>query len=180
MRVWTIQHKSYLKVLKKESTISGSLTHIKDLWDHFIPAYTWMVDMMNKRGINQDKSFPVWVWNKRPDKRLLMFNYAKKNHVMLELEIPDDQILWSNFDDWHCVLNSVPLFTDKNQHKKMKYFKNKYGSSVPNMDELDQVDQEKEYKEWEDIFIKDIKKVKKYTQGCVKNISYSQIVKVIG
>ncbi|MED2737676.1 DUF3841 domain-containing protein [Bacillus toyonensis] len=71
----------------------------------FLSAYKWLIEQMNNK-INNDGSFPVWLWTEKP-------NLNEEGHfdpgtkaVCLTVEIPDEQILFSDFDAWHCVLNN--------------------------------------------------------------------------
>lgn len=59
---------------------------------------------MDKR-INNN-SFPIWLWSTKPNLNDEgHFNKGTKA-VCLTVEIPDNKVLLSDFDAWHCVLNN--------------------------------------------------------------------------
>ncbi|MCU7667645.1 DUF3841 domain-containing protein [Bacillus thuringiensis] len=90
---------------------NGYLMGVKKfIYTDFLPSYQWMIEQMDKR-INNNGSFPIWLWNKKP-------NLNEEGHfpkgtksVCLTVEIPDDNILLSDFDTWHYILNNwfLPL-----------------------------------------------------------------------
>ncbi|WP_010093557.1 DUF3841 domain-containing protein [Ornithinibacillus scapharcae] len=84
---------------------NGCLTGDSDYVDRdFLRPYKWIIEQMKKR-INHDGSYPIWVWTRKP-------NVNDEGHlpkgtkgVCLTIEVPDDKVLLSDFDAWHCVLN---------------------------------------------------------------------------
>ncbi|MEE5988217.1 DUF3841 domain-containing protein [Ligilactobacillus equi] len=82
----------------------------------FIPHYQWMVKQMDRRLINHPKGldYPLWAWCKqngkhaKPDFRDPS-NYYYDQTVCLELEIPAEEVLLSDYDLWHFVLNNIYL-----------------------------------------------------------------------
>ncbi|WP_400247474.1 DUF3841 domain-containing protein [Niallia sp. JL1B1071] len=70
----------------------------------FLPSYKWMIEQMDKR-INNNGLMPIWLWATKP-------NLSEEGHfnkgtkaVCLTVEIPENKVLLSDFDAWHCVLN---------------------------------------------------------------------------
>ena len=77
-------------------------------------AYDWLVEqMISKIGAPPEGvKYPVWAWYKdgekyKPDLRQARFAYGKKGEkfACIEIEIPDDMVVLSDFDDWHMILN---------------------------------------------------------------------------
>ena len=79
----------------------------------FVEKYKWLIDQMEKRiGPAPDGvSYPVWAWyiqswkHKKPDLRIERWANGPGNeqYVCIEVELPDDQVLLSDFDAW-CIL----------------------------------------------------------------------------
>lgn len=79
----------------------------------FKRAYIWMVREMEARiGHRPDGvTWPVWAWYKHCNRigRLDLRrqeNWEYEPMVCIEVDIPDSQVLLSDFDAWHCVLNN--------------------------------------------------------------------------
>ena len=79
----------------------------------FRPAYRWMAERMCERigppppGV----TYPLWAWARwsadrlRPDMRVLRHHSGVERCARLEIDMPGERILLSDFDAWHCVLN---------------------------------------------------------------------------
>ena len=114
MRLWMIAERALWDRLQRE----GSLLVDAARTDRdFRPAYDWMRHQMARRISGYRGGYPWWAWiqwdaaRARPDLR------ARQNHyfvpgtpsVRLEMELPDAEVLASDFDLWHCVLNNSYL-----------------------------------------------------------------------
>ncbi|KRO29462.1 hypothetical protein DY78_GL000006 [Lactiplantibacillus fabifermentans DSM 21115] len=82
-------------------------------WDMFRSAYDWLVVQMVKR-IGTPPSgvaYPFWAWHtmdwkhKKPDLRSMEFRGYSVPCVCLELEIPDNQVLLNDEENWNTILN---------------------------------------------------------------------------
>ncbi|MEQ6356720.1 DUF3841 domain-containing protein [Lysinibacillus sp. M3] len=83
----------------------GILTGNEDFVDEdFLPSYKWMIKQMDRR-INNDGSFPIWLWTKKPNLNDEGHFYKGTDAVSLTVEVPDNNVLLSDFEAWHCVLN---------------------------------------------------------------------------
>jgi hypothetical protein len=82
----------------------------------FYAAYDWMRQQMAKRIEGYQGGWPWWAWHTWatldgkpvhcPDLRRERFNCALGDiQIRIELEVPDEKVLTSCFDGWHCVLN---------------------------------------------------------------------------
>ena len=79
----------------------------------FKRAYIWVVRQMEDRiGHRPDGvTWPVWAWYKHCNRtgRLALRrqeNWEYEPMVCIEVDIPDSQVLLSDFDRWHFVLNN--------------------------------------------------------------------------
>lgn len=113
MIVWTIQpYKIYQEILDSDSFYCNPKLSInlKDDVD-FLRAYHWIIRQMIKRigPSKESNAYPIWAWyrshdykHQRPD-----FRWVKDypDEVCMELEIPEEEILLSDFQGWHFVLN---------------------------------------------------------------------------
>lgn len=89
----------------------------------FLKAYAWLREEMKKRQIEShiSESHLCWGWaqwwgkKKMPDKRYKTVNRFFENEpfVMLELDVPENRILLTDFDAWHFVLNEWFLGSEK-------------------------------------------------------------------
>lgn len=88
----------------------------------FTDAYTWLSRQMEEMIGTKPTgvTFPVWAWysydgeHKKPDLRRSFFR-GTKNCELLELEIPDSEIVLSDFDSWHFVLNDMWIDNSTNE-----------------------------------------------------------------
>lgn len=100
-----------------------------------------MAEQMKKRIGEPPKGviFPVWAWyqwegmRKRPDMRVHGRNWGEKGTpiVLLTIEVPDNLVLLSDFDYWHCVLNDGEIifpiddsavYSEEEKRKSWKIF----------------------------------------------------------
>ena len=110
--LWTIQ--SYLAYEKMLET--GFLTVNEDYLfceDDFKFAYDWMAKEMVRYGLILPVgiNYPVWAWcqweGKRKRRDMRESGYAKRGEkiVKLTIEVEDKEVLLSDFDLFHYVLN---------------------------------------------------------------------------
>lgn len=127
MRLWTIQGIEIYNQLRNE----GIAYCTKPSWgidDNFTYAYRWMAKQMRKR-IGQppvdDIEYPLWAWyqydsvkKKKPPRSPL--DIQEGLSAYMEIEIPDEMVLLSNFSNWHAVLNQCALANWKQIDKKIE------------------------------------------------------------
>jgi hypothetical protein len=100
---WSIQTKQAWEAALERGYLVGDPKYI---WEGFIEPYHWMMEQMKKRIKGYQGEYPVWVWIKKPDLRRTAHLPPKTEGVRLKIEKPDDQVLLSDFDAWHFVLNN--------------------------------------------------------------------------
>lgn len=126
MRLWTIQPERIYEVLKAEKFFycDPSKSILVTECD-FGRAYDWMAAQMRLRigGPPDGVRYPIWAWhtlywkNQKPDLRRMEFRNYTGNQVCMELEIPDDQVLLSDEEMWHCILNDSYIGNSTNEEE---------------------------------------------------------------
>ena len=158
MRLWKIQGIEIYEQLQRD----GVAYCTKPVWsddEKFMKAYRWMVDQMRQRigeppikGIE----YPMWAW--------YQYNSAKSNKpprsyldiqegvsAYMEIEVPDNEVILSDFMNWHNVLNQFPLTDWKRINKKTDLLEKEAGKSLRFEDYPVETQKEIE-KTWEAIF----------------------------
>lgn len=120
MILWTIQPLSLYQKLQEHGTLHCDPNDEGFLGlecKEFRDAYDWLVDQMKihvglpPKGVR----YPFWAWtlidgvSKKPDLRRTEFNNYVGECVIMELEIPDCDVLLSDEENWHYVLNNAYL-----------------------------------------------------------------------
>lgn len=124
MILWTIQSKAaYESLCEKGTLIAGKEHTIFE--SHYEPAYRWMIEQMNRRIGPAPKGamYPIWAWyqwegeRKRPDMRSHGITGEPGNTiVLLTIDVPDDEVLLSDFDDWNLVMGGFPITEDDREY----------------------------------------------------------------
>ena len=120
MILWTIQPLKLYESLLEQGTLHCDPTQEGFLGldiKEFRVAYDWLVEQMRSRIGHppQCVTYPFWAWalidgvSKKPDLRRMEFNNYIGENVVLELEIPDSDVLLSDEENWHYVLNNSYL-----------------------------------------------------------------------
>lgn len=156
MKLWSIQPAEiYSQIQEKGSYRFNREKAVSkfNLWPEFCQAaYGWLVLQMTGR-IGKPPSgteYPVWAWHtwdgkrKHPDLRCRQGERGEEM-VCMELEVPDDQVLLSDYDAWHFVLNDFyygDAQDDDGFDRESEWF-----------DSLSEEDQKKEKeRSWQKIF----------------------------
>ena len=114
MIVWTIQPLTVYQQLLKDGYFRCDPKRSVLLHElGFRKAYDWMNRQMEKRiGRKPDGvKYPIWAWHTmdwlhtKPDLRRREFRYENEDMVCIELSVPDGEILLSDEENWHFVLN---------------------------------------------------------------------------
>ena len=116
MILWTIQHREAYEEMLRTGVLRANSAHIFD--EFFRESYEWMAEQMKKRIGNPPEGveLPIWAWyqwegkRKRPDMR----SHGRSSDrgvpiVLLTMDVPENQVLLSDFDYWHVVLNDGHL-----------------------------------------------------------------------
>ncbi len=111
MTLWTIQSIAAWKTLQREQVLFSDQRYSEDL---FLDAYRWMSEQMECRiePRPENTSLPLWAWyqwdnakRRKPDLRSSAHLPKGQRGVRIEFEQSDKEVLLSDFDLWHYVLN---------------------------------------------------------------------------
>jgi len=111
MILWTIQNLSAWKMLQSRGCLQASRSCIQE---QLYPAYRWMKSQMRQRLGKSPfpDCFPLWAWvqwqgcnKKRPDLRFSGHMPSGEIGVLIEFHAEAPEVLLSDFDLWHYVLN---------------------------------------------------------------------------
>lgn len=180
MRLYSIQTLEAYNSLIENGVLLGSDKYI---WPEFKSSYDWLVQQMKlkiggKEYINQ---YPIWAWfqyhdsiKRKPDLRSTSHLEKGTLGVRIEFEKPDNQVLLSDFNDWHCVLNYWPhIEDDKHFDKLLKDNNVKFGDVENYTPEIHKFIQDS----WQNIF--DLTNIENRSiQATMWNIKKEEIIKV--
>ncbi len=109
MILWTIQDMAAWERLQQHGLLRGDGRRVQVYYRY---AYRWMAEQMRLRLPPPHARVPLWGWYRwrgirqcRPDLRASGHLVKGVPGVRIELELPEDRALLSDFDAWHCVLN---------------------------------------------------------------------------
>lgn len=111
MILWTIHNAKWVHALESDGRIKGDWRRV---WRDLVPAYRWMADQMAARGHCEGRDAPVWAWLRddsggRPDLRTHRWRCRRgERNTRVEFDAPDELVLLSLEEAWHCVLNGGP------------------------------------------------------------------------
>lgn len=123
MRLWTIQSPIVYDIIADAGTYRAIWGKIipwpAGATDAFDKAYRWMAEQMNSRNLGLGEYAPIWAWawKDKPDLRRVGHGDPGSALVRMELEVPDDLVLLSDFDLWHFVLNNEFISFDGLEYK---------------------------------------------------------------
>ena len=127
MRLWTSQRIGFYKdVIDNGIAYCDRISYWARLYDI---AYKWMAEQMRLRVGEPPLpqiTLPVWAWyqysSRKKNKPPL--SPINKDHdgreMMMEIEVPDDEVLLSDFDLWMHPLNGWDIISDKRLRKKVE------------------------------------------------------------
>lgn len=103
----------------------------KELDPQLSGAYTWLAEQMTSRigPAPEGVRFPVWAWNlyegkRKPDLRKERWTNGAGGERLacIELDVPDDKVLLSDFDNWHCVLSRWAITESEEESEKIHVY----------------------------------------------------------
>ena len=111
MRLWTMQPVEVYNILRQDGVFTCDPTKVPE--PSFIDRYGWLVKKLSEKDSKPcNVDYPVWAWyrfngkEKKPDLRHSCYGSRGEKMVCLELEVPDEKVLLSDFDLWHFPLNN--------------------------------------------------------------------------
>ena len=154
MFLWTAQTIETYDTLIHTGVYRCDTSKITD-FEWWKPAYDWMVKEMRERigSPPEGVKYPIWLWyrwnghNKKPDLRARRsFGSKGTELVLIEIEIPDNQVVLSDFDNWHSVLNHSYSYSEAQSEKEFDKIHEWIQSLSPSQRQLEI------QKSWESIF----------------------------
>lgn len=135
MRLWSMQPKEVYDIIMNTGEFFCNNEKCENLPD-FKEAYDWLVNQMDKRGIFHPEgiTYPVWAWhsydwkNEKPPIAEI-FNGMHGEHVLMEIELDDSDVLLSDYNDWHSVLNK--WYNDNSTNKEEWEAEQEYFDNLP-------------------------------------------------
>jgi len=166
MKLWTIQAQEAYKLLRKNGVLHANEEY---LWCNdgvnLKYAYNWMAAELGKKDAKPDGiNYPIWAWyqwqgkRKKRDMRESGFSARGDHVVQLEIEIPDEKVLLSDFDVFHCVLNNQYICSSNEENEEFDKWYNsleiKYGEGIydASQEEKLQLVAEKIEESWAGVF----------------------------
>lgn len=151
MLLWTIQPIEIYEIIQNKGyfVCDGRKS---DKW--FRESYKWLCKEMKEKIGKPPKNvtYPIWAWHtrnfqrKKPDLRSSEYGNRGHKMVCMEIDIPDNEVLLSDFDAWHFVLNKWYLNTDC-------WNEETFDKDHEWLDSLSKEEREKEIeKSWQGIF----------------------------
>lgn len=124
MKLWTIQPVEVMDIINTTGIFrcdEDKSDNFKDFHD----AYLWLVKQMDARNIKHPSGveLPLWAWHtrnwehKKPDLRNIGYGIPGEQYVCIEFEIDDKEVLLSDYNTWHYVLN-CSWFDDSTNEKE--------------------------------------------------------------
>ncbi len=123
MRLYTVQHK-----LALDEILNGANFYCDEKFADvdFKKAYNWLKVQMERilKCKIPTNLYPIWFHSciqafgfevENQDELDNLFYFKEKDYYLLEFEIPDDMLVMSDYEKWHCVLNNS--FLDKGFYK---------------------------------------------------------------
>ena len=114
MILWTIQPGEVWDLIQQTGVYRCNPVLSSMPEPEFAEKYQWLINQMIRRigPPPEGVSYPVWAWHtqngkrKKPDLRSERWGNGPggENYVCIELEVPDDQVLLSDFNDWSLIL----------------------------------------------------------------------------
>lgn len=119
MRIWTFQPLDAINQINNtgeyvcdKKKLKSNFSSEED-YNEWIKSYKWLIEQMRGKIRNSPQdTFPIWGWHtrnfkhKKPDFRESIYGNRGEKYACFELEIPDSEVLLSDYDAWHWVLNN--------------------------------------------------------------------------
>ena len=117
--LWTIHPEDFFEKSQRRGYIKADGRYI----DHdFKDKYYWIAKKMQERCITRKRTYPVWAWykydgkRKKPDLRCSGHLPRCTKGICIEFEARDSEVLLSNFEQWHWVLNNWYLYKNDKEN----------------------------------------------------------------
>ncbi len=129
MRLWTVQPVDVYEDILKTGLYRCDKKKI--VLPELIPYYDWMVKELKKKigDPPEGVEYPVWAihtdnWkHKRLDLRSVRWRFGKKGDRLacIEVEIPDEKVVLSDYDAWSIILVNGLITETKEESDKLDH-----------------------------------------------------------
>ncbi|WP_071395090.1 DUF3841 domain-containing protein [Bacillus tuaregi] len=108
MIVYSVQKLAAYKLMREQGYLEGNIE-----FSMFPEEYKWMMEQIEKRLPDYNgQEAPIWVWERQVNRNERSLLPKGTKGVILKLDIPEKDILWSSFEEWHTILNNSPITFD--------------------------------------------------------------------
>ncbi|MDO4633906.1 MAG: DUF3841 domain-containing protein [Eubacteriales bacterium] len=127
MKLWTLQPLSILDEIERTGSYrcNRELSYNLSKRDSLDDKYQWLIKRMEQRIGKRPEGveYPIWAWHtweeerRCPDIQSAAFLKRTEDKVLLTLEIPENEIVLTDFDAWQIILNGGYLALETAQEK---------------------------------------------------------------
>lgn len=151
MILWTIHPLKVYELIQRTGVYRCDPAQC-DMLDFSKEQYDWLACQMSKRlDPPECVKYPVWAWYKqewkrcKPDLRRERWANGRggENYVCMEIDIPDNRVLLSDFDNWHLPLNNGFLSSSEEECDALEKYYNSLDEAAKKA---------YKYKNWEQVF----------------------------
>ena len=176
--LWSIQAEEVWHQAIKSGVFLADPNYIDSF---FLQPYSWIEKEMSKRigPPGEGIIHPVWAWYnaggylKKPDLRKKGYLQAGKKGVRLTIEIDSEQVLLTDFENWHIILNTGD---DESIEKESTILENDF-IPIEEVESPWEVQGNNVVMQWEKIIQKPESKLP-YIQATMWQVNLDQIKKV--
>ena len=119
VRIWSLQEVGAWNLAQNRGELRADG---RRAFAEFRPAYKWLIEQMKVRIENYPGCYPVWAWAEKPDMRYKFHAPPGTPLVRIYFEMPREQVLFSCFSSWHCVLQNDYLSKSEHAYKCFEAF----------------------------------------------------------
>lgn len=109
---YTIQSIDKWNHAKQVGYLEGNKEYINN---GFLKTYKWMIKQMQKRLPKYKGEYPIWLWTSKDleSKKVLI---KENKTILLEVNIPEEDVLLSDTETYQMVLNDLFVFLNKDEY----------------------------------------------------------------
>ncbi|MFS0558923.1 DUF3841 domain-containing protein [Brevibacillus sp. 179-C9.3 HS] len=113
MRVfWTLQNQEVWEMAQDRGFLQGDRNYAM-----FPEEYEWMIHQMKKRLTKYRGESPIWLWVDKPDLRRTGYFESGVKFVRIKVELDEQEVLLSDYDEWHMILNNDFLANSEQEYE---------------------------------------------------------------
>lgn len=127
MILWTVQPATAVEDINKYGSFRcvAEKSYNLSKSNSLKPQYSWLIEKMKKR-IGDPPSgvtYPIWAWHtweyerRQPDTDSAAFVERDYDTVCFVLDVPDNEVVLTDFDAWQIVMNGWYLSYEQNEEK---------------------------------------------------------------